>query len=88
MKQLKNLDRDPRYEIVKTMIDNNYIKSFKEIFSLIPKTIIAVQMRTNNNRMSRLIKHPLQLALWEVDKLASLFGCTPTRLIELIRAQK
>jgi plasmid maintenance system antidote protein VapI len=82
------MHQDPRYTTVKVLIEAGGIKTFKEIFHLIPKTNIAGELRTNNSRMTNLIKAPLGLTLKEIDKLAAVFGCTPDKLIELIRAQK
>jgi hypothetical protein len=79
--------KDVRYKTVQEMIRARGIKTFSEIFEQIPRSIVATDMGTNNNRMRDLIKYPLQLKLLEVDKLAALFGCTPDQLIRLIRAQ-
>lgn len=78
--------KDPRYKTVSEMIKAKGINTFAGIFKIIPFTIVAADMGFNNNRMKDLIKFPLQLKLVEIDRLAGLFGCTPERLIRLIRA--
>lgn len=63
------------------------VKVFKDIFDIIPKSTVAKELHTNNNRMDRLIKNPLELSLAEIDTMAGLFGCTSDKLIKLIRRQ-
>jgi hypothetical protein len=84
---MKELDR--RYAIVKIMLDakKSPIKVFRDIFNHIPKSTVAADLRTNNNRMHRLIGEPTEFTLKEIDKMAALFGCEPDRLIKLVRRQ-
>jgi carbamoylphosphate synthase small subunit len=81
------MTKDFRYKAVEVMIRSKGINTFREIFDQIPRTVVAVDMGFNNNRMRDLVKYPLQLKLVEIDKMAALFGCTPDQLIRLIRAQ-
>lgn len=84
---MKELDR--RYAIIKIMLDakKSPIKVFKDIFNHIPKSTVAGDLHTNNNRMHRLIENPVELSLAEIDTMAKLFGCDPDRLIKLVRKQ-
>jgi hypothetical protein len=80
---------DRRYTIIKIMLDakKSPIKVFKDIFNHIPKSTVAGDLRTNNNRMHRLIENPVEFKISEIDTMARLFGCDPDRLIKLIRRQ-
>ena len=83
--------KDRRFKAVSWMIHTrkkNGIKQFADIFDYIPRSIVARELRTNNNRMLKIIENPLQLSLLEIDKLAKLFACTPEKFIKLIRRQK
>jgi hypothetical protein len=66
--------KDPRYKVVKIMIQANAIKTFKEIFTHLPKSIVAKDLRTNNNRMTNLIKDPAGFRVGEVETMAKMIG--------------
>jgi plasmid maintenance system antidote protein VapI len=68
------------------MIKAKSFNTFADIFKIIPRTIVAKDMGLNNNRMKELVKYPMQIKPIEIDKMASLFGCTAEQLKKLIRA--
>jgi hypothetical protein len=76
--------KDFRYRSVKLMLDNNDFKSFKDIFSIIPFTTVAIDMHKNNATMKRLIEHPEQFTVDEVMRLADLIQCNHTELYALL----
>jgi hypothetical protein len=82
-------EKDRRYTVVKLMLDakKSPIKIFKHIFDHIPKTVVASDMHTNNNRMQGLIDNPLGFTLEEIDRIAGLIGCPADKLVKLIRKQ-
>jgi len=49
--------RDRRYLSVHNLIVAGYIKTFSEIFDTLPKTVMATDLKINNNRFSFLIVH-------------------------------
>jgi hypothetical protein len=66
--------KDPRYKAAKVLIGAKHIKTFKEIFDHIPKSVIAKELHTNNNRMSEVIEDAAHLRVGEVAKIAKLIG--------------
>lgn len=70
----KNGKKDPRYKVANIMINAGAIKSFKDIFVHLPKTVVAKDLRTNNNRMTRLIEDPKDFRFAEVATIAKLIG--------------
>lgn len=66
--------KDPRYLAVKYLLKKGEIKTFKDIFKHIPKTVVAGDMHTNNARMTRLINNPENFTLDELQTLADLIG--------------
>jgi plasmid maintenance system antidote protein VapI len=82
-------DKDRRYALIALMIDakKSPIKVFKDIFKNLPKTVLARDMHTNNNRMQGLIDNPLGFTIEEMDKIAELIGCHPDKIYKLIRKQ-
>lgn len=82
-------EKDRRYALIKIMIDakKSPIKIFKDIFKNLPKSVLARDLHTNNNRMQGLIDNPLGFTLEEIDRIAGLIGCDPDKLVKLIRKQ-
>lgn len=81
--------KDSRFQAVQWMLHSRKggIKKFDDIFEYIPKSTVAKELHMNNTRIQNLINYPLNLSLKEVDRLATLFGCTSDKLIKLIRRQ-
>lgn len=80
----KNGKKDPRYKVIKIMLAAGAIKSFKEIFTHLPKSVVAKDLRTNNNRMTKLIDEPADFTFKEIDKIAGMIGCDSRVLHELV----
>jgi predicted DNA-binding ArsR family transcriptional regulator len=76
--------KDKRYHVIKVMLQANGIKSFKEIFKVLPKSTVARDLRTNNNRMTRMIEDPDQFTLGEIRAVAKLIGIDYMVLLVLI----
>lgn len=70
------------------MLAAGAIKSFKEIFTHLPKSVVAKDLRTNNNRMTKLIDEPADFTFKEIDKIAGMIGCDPKVLHELVAKAK
>lgn len=65
-------EKDPRYKVVQIMIQEGAVKTFKDIFKYIPKTVVAKELHKNNNRMGEMIDIPTQFTFAEVVTLAEL----------------
>ncbi len=82
---LKNNKKDPRYQTVNIVLQSNkVIKQFKDIFKIIPKSIVSKDMHTNNNRMQNLIDYPGNFTFEEIAEIAGLIGCEYGRLRDLV----
>ena len=79
-----NGKKDLRYTVVRYMLQANEIKTFKEIFKILPKSVVAKDLHTNNNRMTRLINDPDQFTLGEIRAMAKLMGVDYIVLLVLI----
>lgn len=80
----KNGKKDVRYKTVRIVMDAAEIKAFKEIFKIIPKSVVAKDMHMNNNRMQSLIDSPGGFTFAEIDVMAKLFGCDYKKLRDLV----
>lgn len=80
--------KDPRYKAVKILIEAKHIKTFKEIFTHIPKSQVSKVLHTNNNRMTQVIENPAYLRIGEAEKIAKIIGVSFMVIAGLIDASK
>jgi len=73
--------KDYRYNVVRILFEQGEIKTFAQIFDYIPKTVVGSELRTNNNRITLLIKDPLRFKLVELIKIANIIGIDPDVLV-------
>ena len=81
------MEKDPRYKAVKVLIEGRHITEFKEIFTQVPKTIMAHDLGTNNNRMTRLIENVDQFTLADLYKISDLLDVDYKLIFALAHAQ-
>ena len=73
--------KDYRYNVVRILFEQGEIKTFAQIFDYIPKTVVGSELRTNNNRITQLIKDPLRFKLGELIKISNIIGIEPELLV-------
>jgi hypothetical protein len=76
--------KDYRYNVVRVLFEQGEIKTFAQIFDYIPKTVVGSELRTNNNRITLLIKDPLKFKLIELTKIANMIGIEPELLVMMV----
>jgi hypothetical protein len=81
------MEKDPRYKAVKILIEGRHITEFKEIFTHVPKTIMAHDLGTNNNRMTRLILHVEKFTVEELYKISDLLEVDHKMVFLLVHTQ-
>ena len=79
--------KDRRYTTVKNLISGDYVKSFREIFDTLPKSVVAGDLRINNNRFSRMMENVDQFTLEDLFLLASLLEIDQTKMLDLVVRQ-
>lgn len=75
--------KDNRYNIARIFIENGEIKTIAQIFEYIPKSVVSHELRTNNNRFTRLINDPLEFKLIELSKIARALGIETKVLVNM-----
>jgi hypothetical protein len=68
----KKDEKDQRYKVVNIMIQEGAVKSFKDIFTYMPKSVISKALGKNNNRMGELIEEPTGFTFAEIITIAKL----------------
>ncbi|HEY8893872.1 MAG TPA: hypothetical protein VIM79_03625 [Niastella sp.] len=80
--------KDPRYGTVKVLIEGGYVHTFRDMFQHLPKSVLGFSMGINNTRITRLIDHPDQFTIKEIDRIAALLDIDPWKIIKLVYAQR
>ena len=75
--------KDNRYKAIKAMLDTNSFKSFKEVFQIIPKSVVAADLGIQYNRFVKRINKPEDFSLNELIILSNLIEIKPSILIDL-----
>jgi hypothetical protein len=81
------MDKDERYQTVLDMIQKGRVAMFSQIERYIPKTIVARDLPTNNDRITRLLEHPEQFRLEEIYRISKLIDTDHLTIIGLIDKQ-
>ena len=74
---------DQRYSTIRVLIQSGHIKSFRDIFQFIPKTVVYRDLGVNFNRFSRAIIDPAKFTLEELRTLAEFFGVDTRTMIDM-----
>lgn len=75
--------KDIRFKTIKTLIDEGLILTWSDLFKYIPYTIVAKELKINNNRMKAINANTGPLNVDEIHILADLFGCEPEVIFRL-----
>jgi hypothetical protein len=67
------MNKDYRYSIVKDYYEAGRITEFKQIFTYIPKSVVAEDIRTSTKRMTLLMEEPHTFKTEEVYLMSQLF---------------
>lgn len=79
------MEKDGRYRNIKLLFKKDQIHRFSEIFSpqLLPKTVLAKDLKKNNNTINRLIRSPGGFKIKDVIILSDLFELPLIHLAKL-----
>ena len=79
--------KDRRYKTVNILISGGHIKSFREIFDTLPKSVIARDLGINNLRFSKLINRVDLFLVRDLFRLATFLEVEEMVLMDLIYQQ-
>ena len=77
------MDKDHRYNVARIFLEKGEIKTIEQIFDYIPKSVVSQELKTNNNRFTRLIGDPLEFKLIELSKIARAIGIETKVLVNM-----
>ncbi len=76
--------RDIRYTTVKKLLVTGQIEAFRNIFDIVPKSIVARDLGMNNTRFTRLITNVNHFTMDEMINIASFIEVDGKIIIDLI----
>lgn len=79
--------KDRRYTTVKNLIAGGYIKTFREIFDTIPKSVVARDLGMHNIRFTKLINNVDKFILKDLILMAALIETDEAILLQLVYQQ-
>jgi hypothetical protein len=79
--------KDRRYAAVKNLITTGYIKSFRDIFDIIPKSVVARDLGMNNVRFTALMANVDKFLLKDIFLIASFIEVDEDIMMGLILQQ-
>lgn len=81
------MTKDKRYTIVKNQIQGGYVKTFSEIFDIIPKTVVGKDLKIHNVRFTNLITNVTRFELGDLYRIAALIDIDEKTILELAHNQ-
>lgn len=78
--------KDRRYNALKTYIDSGEIKSFTEIFDIVPRSVFVRDSGINFVRLTNKINGPEKFTVKDILILGQLIGVDSKKLFALISA--
>jgi len=75
---------DPRYGLIRVMLDAGRLPSFMEIFRYIPKTVVANDMGIRLTAFNEMLRHPEKFTLTRILTFAHLFDIDEDSMLDLV----
>lgn len=84
---LWRMPKDKRYTTVKNLISGGYIKSFREIFDTIPKSVVYKDLGINSVRFNDLLDNVDHFVLKDIFRIGTLIGIDEKVILDLLFEQ-
>ena len=78
------MQKDIRFTFVADLVASGRCDTFQKLFAVVPKSVVAMAMGINNNRMSNIIKDPRSLTIDQIARMAWLMDLEAEILVGLI----
>lgn len=76
--------KDPRYKAIKSLIESKNIQGLKDIFTIVPLSVVKQDMKINYNTLRRRINNSGTLTTKDIMAMASLFDVDPIEIFRLV----
>jgi len=81
------IKRDERYEFVRPMLEIGKIKTFLDIFKFVPKTIVAADLGTKVDRLTKLMRRIDKFTLGDFLTIARYCDLSVHEILVLVEAE-
>ena|ERR1700754_1154696 len=81
------IKRDERYELVRPMLAIGKIKSFSDIFKVVPKTIVAADLGTKVDRFNKLMKRIEKFTLEDIFTIGRYCDLSVHEILDLVETE-
>lgn len=78
---------DKRYTTAKKLISGGYLQSFREIFDIVPKSVMVADLRMNSARFTKLMYRVQGFKLSDIFRIAKLLDVDERQILLLIHDQ-
>lgn len=75
--------KDKRYGAAKVLIESGNIKTFDDLFAIVPKTVIRADIGLNYYGMDSKLKNGEKFSLQDLLRISEYIECDPRLVIEL-----
>ena len=75
--------KDQRYYAIKSLIETKRINSLKEVFKIIPLSVVRVDMKANYSTLRKRVYNGDSLTLKDFRLMGDLFEVDPTEVFRL-----
>jgi hypothetical protein len=75
--------KDQRYQAIKSLIETKRINGLKEVFNIIPLSVVRVDMKANYSTLRKRVYSGDTLTLKDFRLMADLFEVDPTEVFRL-----
>jgi hypothetical protein len=75
--------KDQRYNAIKSLIETKRINSLKEVFNIIPLSVVRVDMKANYSTLRKRVYNGDTLTLKDFRLMGELFEVDPTEVFRL-----
>jgi hypothetical protein len=79
------LTSDPRYKYLPSIVNTGQLQSFRQIFDVVPMSVIASDLGHNYGRFRRKVFNPMSFTFDDIGRLSSVTGLPWNSLCELVR---
>ena len=72
--------KDPRYKAIKSLIESKNLNSLKDVFTILPYSIVRIDMKMNYNTLRRRVAGSESLTIKDIILMADLFDVSPVEV--------
>ena len=76
--------KDPRYRAIKSLIESKSISSLKDIFTVVPLTVVKKDLKVNYDTLRKRVQNPETLTSKNIVGLAGLFEVDPVEVFRIV----